>query len=184
MYVLYIGTKMGDGCRQMLFLVFNSRKAFGEFIGSLFQFWEQIFPFWTRALFFLSFPYQNFSHHSICVSFWFCLVLTCQNLSKHVQTCPNLPKLAQTCPDLPKLAQNYPKLPKIVQNSFSPILSFLWIKKGLACLTLALVISLSQCTGACWEFVLESIKLPFILSGVCSWSEVNYCSNPFEVFLL
>ena len=28
---------------------------------------------------------------------------------------------------------------------------------------------------------LEPIKLPFILSGVCSPSEANYCSNPFEV---
>ena len=28
----------------------------------------------------------------------------------------------------------------------------------------------------------ELIKLPFILSGVCSPSEANYCSNPFEVF--
>ena len=33
------------------------------------------------------------------------------------------------------------------------------------------------------EFALELIKLPFILSGVCSPSEANYCSNPFEVFL-
>ena len=24
--------------------------------------------------------------------------------------------------------------------------------------------------------------MPFILSGVCSPSEANYCSNPFEVF--
>ena len=34
------------------------------------------------------------------------------------------------------------------------------------------------------EFALESIKLPFILSGVCSPSEANYCSNPFEVFFI
>ena len=59
----------------------------------------------------------------------------------------------------------------------------MWLKKVLAELSLALVISLSQCTGACWEFALEPIKLPFILSGVCSPSEANYCSNPFEVFL-
>ena len=26
--------------------------------------------------------------------------------------------------------------------------------------------------------------MPFILSGVCSLSEANYCSNPFEVFVL
>ena len=32
------------------------------------------------------------------------------------------------------------------------------------------------------EFALESIELPFILSGVFSPSEANYCSNPFEVF--
>ena len=30
-------------------------------------------------------------------------------------------------------------------------------------------------------FALEPIELPFILSGVCSPSEANYCSNPFEV---
>ena len=29
---------------------------------------------------------------------------------------------------------------------------------------------------------LEHNKLPFILSGVCSPSEANYFSNPFEVF--
>ena len=50
-------------------------------------------------------------------------------------------------------------------------------------LSLALVISLSQCTGACWEFSLEPLELPFILSGVCSPSEANYCSNPFEVLI-
>ena len=60
----------------------------------------------------------------------------------------------------------------------------MWLKKVLAELSLALVISLSQCTGACWEFALEPIKLPFILSGVCSPSEASYCSNPFEVFYL
>ena len=60
----------------------------------------------------------------------------------------------------------------------------MWLQKVLAELSLTLVISLSQCTGACWEFALESIKLPFILSGVCSPSEANYCSNPFEVFFL
>ena len=49
---------------------------------------------------------------------------------------------------------------------------------------MALVISLSQCTVACWEFDLEAIELPFSLSGVCSPSEANYCSNPFEVFFL
>ena len=27
------------------------------------------------------------------------------------------------------------------------------------------------------------IKLPFILSGVCSPSLANYCSNPFEIFI-
>ena len=59
----------------------------------------------------------------------------------------------------------------------------MWLKKVLAWQSLALVISLSQCTGACWDFALESIKLPFILSGVCSPSEANYCSNPFEVFM-
>ena len=52
-------------------------------------------------------------------------------------------------------------------------------KKGVS---LALVISLSQCTGACKEFALEPLRLPFILNGVCSPSEANYCSNPFEVF--
>ena len=45
------------------------------------------------------------------------------------------------------------------------------------------MISLSQWAGACWGFALESIKLLFILSGVCSPVEANYCSNPFEVFL-
>ena len=58
----------------------------------------------------------------------------------------------------------------------------MWIKRGLAWLSLALVISLGQCTGACCEFALEPIKSSFILSGVCSPSEANYCSNPFEVF--
>ena len=57
------------------------------------------------------------------------------------------------------------------------------ITKVLALLSLALVISLSQCTGVCWEVALEPIELPFILSGVYSPSEANYCSNPFEVFL-
>ena len=52
---------------------------------------------------------------------------------------------------------------------------------GPAWLSLVLVISLSQCTGACREFALESLRLPFILSGDCCPSEVNYCSNPFEV---
>ena len=32
---------------------------------------------------------------------------------------------------------------------------------GPAWLSLVLVISLSQCTGACWEFPLEFLKLPF-----------------------
>ena len=44
--------------------------------------------------------------------------------------------------------------------------------------TLAIV-----CIGACCEFALEPLEFPFILSGVCSTSEANYCSNPFEVFL-
>ena len=57
----------------------------------------------------------------------------------------------------------------------------MWLQKVLALLSLALVISLSQCTGVCWEVALEPIKLPFILSGVCSPSEANYSSNPFEV---
>ena len=56
-------------------------------------------------------------------------------------------------------------------------------KLGSAWLSLALVISLSQCTGACWEFALEPLRLRFVLSGVCSPSEANYCSNPFEVFI-
>ena len=55
--------------------------------------------------------------------------------------------------------------------------------KVLALLSLALAISQSQCTGVCWEVALEPIKLPFILSGVCSPSVANYCANPFEVFL-
>ena len=29
---------------------------------------------------------------------------------------------------------------------------------------------------------LEPLEFPIILSGVCSPSEANYCSNPFEVF--
>ena len=57
------------------------------------------------------------------------------------------------------------------------------ITKVLASLSLALVISLSQCTGVCWEVALEPIELPFTLNGVCSPSEANYCSNPFEIFL-
>ena len=28
----------------------------------------------------------------------------------------------------------------------------------------------------------KPFRLPFNLSGVCSPSEANYCSNPFEVF--
>ena len=58
------------------------------------------------------------------------------------------------------------------------------ITKVLALLSLALVISLSQCTGVCWEVALEPIELPFTLNGVCSPSEANYCSNPFEIFFL
>ena len=46
------------------------------------------------------------------------------------------------------------------------------------------MISLSQWTGACWEFALEPIKLLFTLSGVCSQGEANYRSNPFEVLII
>ena len=102
-----------------------------------------------------------------------CFVLTCPIFPKLAQTCLNLPKLA------PKLAQTCPILPFLL---FLLFYKKMWLKKVLAELSLALVISLSQCTGACWEFALEPIKLPFILSGVCSPSEANYCSNPF-VFL-
>ena len=97
-------------------------------------------------------------------SFFFLFYVICTSpefILMHI--CHNLPKLAQTCPNLPKLAKT-------------------WL--GSARLSFALVISPSQCTGACWEFVLEPLELPFILSGVCSPSEANYCSNPFEVFTL
>ena len=40
--------------------------------------------------------------------------------------------------------------------------------------------SVFQCTGACWAFALQHIKLPFILNGVCRLSE-KYISNPFEI---
>ena len=49
-------------------------------------------------------------------------------------------------------------------------------------ISLILAISLGHCTGAYWAFVLELMKLPFILIGVCSPSEANYCTNHFEVF--
>ena len=83
--------------------------------------------------------------------------------------CPNLSQLAQTCPNIPFL----PLFPLFIKK--------MWIKKDLAWLSLALVISLGQCTSACWKFALESVKFPFILSGVCGPSEANYCSNHFEV---
>ena len=117
--------------------------------------------------------------------FHFSNLLPCPNLLKLVQTCPKSPKIAQTCPNLSKLAQTCPNLPKIAQIypfPFSLFYKKMWLKMVLAEVSLALVISPSQCTGACWEFALEPIALPFILSGVCSPSEANYCSNPFEIF--
>ena len=89
--------------------------------------------------------------------------LPCFYLSLIAQTCPNLPKIAFTL-------------------FFHCLNKKMWLQKVLALLSLALVISLIQCTGVCWEVALEPIELPFILSGVCSPSEANYCSNPFEVF--
>ena len=47
---------------------------------------------------------------------------------------------------------------------------------------LSLAISLEHYMGAFWAFALEPMKLPFILSGICSPNEANYSSNPFEVF--
>ena len=88
--------------------------------------------------------------------------LPCFYLSLIAQTCPNLPKIAFTL-------------------FFHCLNKKMWLQKVLALLSLALVISLIQCTGVCWEVALEPIELPFILSGVCSPSEANYCSNPFEV---
>ena len=90
--------------------------------------------------------------------------LPCFYLSLIAQTCPNLPKIAFTL-------------------FFHCLNKKMWLQKVLALLSLALVISLIQCTGVCWEVALEPIELPFILSGVCSPSEANYCSNPFEVFI-
>ena len=90
--------------------------------------------------------------------------LPCFYLSLIAQTCPNLPKIAFTL-------------------FFHCLNKKMWLQKVLALLSLALVISLIQCTGVCWEVALEPIELPFILSGVCSPSEANYCSNPFEVLL-
>ena len=92
-----------------------------------------------------------------------CLVFTCFYLSLIAQTCPNLPKIAFTL-------------------FFHCLNKKMWLQKVLALLSLALVISLIQCTGVCWEVALEPIELPFILSGVYSPSEANYCSNPFEIF--
>ena len=89
--------------------------------------------------------------------------LPCFYLSLIAQTCPNLPKIAFTL-------------------FFHCLNKKMWLQKVLALLSLALVISLIQCTGVCWEVALEPIELPFILSGVCSPSEANYCSNPFEIF--
>ena len=89
--------------------------------------------------------------------------LPCFYLSLIAQTCPNLPKIAFTL-------------------FFHCLNKKMWLQKVLALLSLALVISLIQCTGVCWEVALEPIELPFILSGVCSPSEANYFSNPFEVF--
>ena len=34
-----------------------------------------------------------------------------------------------------------------------------------------------------WSIALEPIKLPLILSGVCSPSSAIYCSNPFEILV-
>ena len=69
-------------------------------------------------------------------------------------TWPGLPKLALTCP-------NFPNLHKITQT---------WL--GSAWLSLALVISLSQCTGACWEFAPEPINC--ILFWVESVAQVRW----------
>ena len=70
-----------------------------------------------------------------------------------------------------------------LNQNFLVLCSKIWLhcewNKGSAWLSLILVISL----GACWAFTLEPIKLPFTLSGVCSPSEANYCSHPFEVFM-
>ena len=53
-----------------------------------------------------------------------------------------------------------------------------------ALLNFAWAIFWGHCTGAFWAFTLEHIKLPLILSGVCSPSSANYCSNPFEIIFL
>ena len=68
-----------------------------------------------------------------------------------------------------QLGSTWPSLAQLAQT---------WLDAGW--LSLVLVSSLSQCTGASWEFALESLKLPFF-SGVFCPSEANYCSNPFEV---
>ena len=79
----------------------------------------------------------------------------------HFSAYHSLVQLGPTCPNLPQLAKT-------------------WL--GAGWLILVLVISLSQCTGASWEFALESLKLPFILRGVCCPSEANYCSCSNECF--
>ena len=138
---------------QTLNDIFNSPKAFGEF----------------KTL--LSPPPSPSPHHSNFYSFFLFFLPLFSHLHNFAMTSidSTWPKLALTCPNLSKLAQTCPNLPKLAQTC-----------PNLAWLSLALVISLSQCTRACWEFALESLELPFILSGFCSPSEANYCSNPFE----
>ena len=96
------------------------------------------------------------SYHSICILFSLLFAIPQKFLLPLVSlrfpyfamalidsTWPSLPKLALTCSNLPKLALTFPNLPKITQTfPKSP-------KLGSAWLSLALVILLSQCTGAC-----------------------------------
>ena len=114
------------------------------------------------------------TNHSIFCSL-FLLFLPLFPISFTFLPCLYLSLLALTCPKLPKFTFTL---------FFHSLNKRMCLQKVLALLSLALVISLSQCTGVCLEVALEPIELPFILSGVCSPSEANYCSIPFEVFFL
>ena len=89
----------------------------------------------------------------------------------YILSWPIWAQLSTAWSSLAQRASIYPNLPQLAKT---------WL--GAGWLILVLVISLSQCTGASWEFALESLKLPFILRGVCCPSEANYCSCSNECF--
>merc|ERR1711983_758717 len=92
---------------QLLFYIFNSPKAFGEFIGSLSQFWGQLFPLLDTEfpLFFsLVFSILSFSKFYSPLNLWLLaqLVLAWPSLA---QLGPARPSSAQLGPARPSSAQ-------------------------------------------------------------------------------